>query len=258
MYRAGMNDERRRFQLEICIDSVASARAARAGGADRVELCAGLSLGGVTPSAGMMGAVREAFDGELHVLIRSREGDFCYDADEVAIQLHDIAQARRLGADGVALGALAPDGTIDTETSRRLIDAAGPMAVTFHRAFDVAHDAREALEAVIALGANRLLTSGQAPTALQGADTIASLVQQAAGRIIIMPASGVSEKNAAELLHRTGCHELHLSARTPVQGSMTHRPTSPPMSGPPPESEYTRLLADATRIRTIRNIMTSA
>lgn len=209
--------------LEICIDSVASAEAAAEGGADRVELCSGLPEGGTTPSAGMIRAVRRVFHKALMVIIRPRGYDFLYSAAEMEVMLHDITVARELGADGVVLGCLTPDGQVDVRRCRQLLEAAGPLDVTFHRAFDMTRDLPEALEAILDLGIRRVLTSGGQSNVPAGLPGIAALVSQANGRISVMPGGGVTELNAGAILRATGVRELHLSARSPVHGGMTFR-----------------------------------
>lgn len=200
------------LMLEVCCADLQSVRAAVAGGAHRVELCQALGLDGLTPSAGM---IETAVGMGIHVqvLIRPREGDFVYDRDEVLCMQRDIRHARRLGAGGVVIGALRPDGSIDEETTRRLVGEAEGMSITFHRAFDVCAHPGEALEQIISLGCHRLLTSGQAPSAEQGIPMLRRLVKQASGRIIIMPGAGVTPKNAGRILSETGAREIHGSLR---------------------------------------------
>jgi copper homeostasis protein len=206
--------------LEICIDGVASARAAAAGGADRVELCANLPEGGTTPSAGMIRAVRGVFSGGLMVIIRPRGYDFLYSEDEMKAMFHDIRVAREAGADGVVIGCLTAEGRVDRERCEQLIAAAGTMDITFHRAFDMARDLDEAMEDIINLGIARILTSGGRPDVPDGAHRIAKLVEAAAGRVSIMPGGGVTEDNIPEIVRLTGVREIHLSARQAVQGGM--------------------------------------
>lgn len=209
--------------LEICIDCVASAKAAAIGGADRVELCANLPEGGTTPSAGMIRAVRSAFSGGLMVIIRPRGYDFLYSDDEMEVMLEDIRVARNLGADGVVIGCLKTDGSVDRERCLRLLDAAGDMDVTFHRAFDMTRDLSETLEDLVSLGIRRVLSSGGKPDVPSGIEFLTNLVDQAAGRISIMPGGGVTEHNIPEILRVTGAHEIHLSARDAVRSAMTFR-----------------------------------
>lgn len=198
--------------LEICIDRLASARAAREGGADRLEVCGELSAGGVTPSVGLVEACL-ALDGPaVMMMIRPHGGSFFYESDDVAVMLGDLRTAARLRVKGVVFGALTSDRRVDVETCRRLIDAARPLEVTFHRAFDLVRDPREALDALLDLGVDRLLTSGCAATAVEGAAVIRQLVTQAAGRLAVMPGAGVRGANVAELVRSTGVREVHASA----------------------------------------------
>ena len=198
--------------LEVCCGDLQSVRAAKEGGAHRIELCRALEVDGLTPSAEMM-ASAIGLGIPVQVLIRPREGDFIYNEDEVETMLHDIRQAKKLGANGVVIGALRPDGSVDEETVRRLVGEAEGLSITFHRAFDVCTKPLEALEKIISLGCHRLLTSGQAATAEQGIPLIKELVEQSAGRLIIMPGAGVNAKNALKILSETGAREIHGSLR---------------------------------------------
>ena len=198
--------------LEVCCGDMQSVRAAKEGGAHRVELCRALEVDGLTPSGAMM---EEAIGMGIpaQVLIRPREGDFVYNEEEAQNMLRDIRLAKRLGANGVVIGALKPDGSIDEETVRRLVEESEGLSITFHRAFDVCAEPLKALEQIIALGCHRLLTSGQASTAEQGIPLIKKLVEQSAGRIIIMPGAGVNPQNARRILSETGASEIHGSLR---------------------------------------------
>ena len=201
------------LNLEVCCADLQSVRAAKEGGAHRVELCQALGLDGLTPSAGMIeSAVGMGIP--VQVLIRPREGDFVYSEDEVLCMQRDIRFARQAGANGVVIGALKSDGSIDTDTVRRLVSEAEGLSITFHRAFDVCSQPEEALEQIISLGCHRLLTSGQAATAEQGIPLLRKLVEQAAGRISIMPGAGVNPQNAHRILSETGAHEIHGSLRS--------------------------------------------
>ncbi len=195
--------------LEICTANLESVVAAAKGGADRIELCSALAADGLTPSAGMIATAREIFPNEMNVLIRPREGDFVYSADEVNCMVRDIEVCRDLGADGVVIGALTPNGYVDTEIMQRLISAAKGLSVTFHRAFDVCRNPFRALEDIISLGCNRLLTSGQAPSALKGASMIADLHARADSRILIMAGAGVSADNIADVLRLSHADDVH-------------------------------------------------
>lgn len=199
-------------KLEICCGDLQSVCAAIEGGAHRVELCEALELDGLTPSEAMMeSAIGMGIP--VQVLIRVREGDFVYNKEEVCKMQHDIRIARELGAAGVVIGALMPDGSIDEDAIHRMMDEAEGLSVTFHRAFDVCRNPEEALEKIISLGCHRLLTSGQAPTADQGIPMLKKLVGQADGRIIIMPGAGVNPQNVSRILEETGAIEIHGSLR---------------------------------------------
>ena len=211
------------YRFEICANSVASCIAAQEGGADRVELCAGIPEGGTTPSYGMICKARESISIGLNVIIRPRGGDFLYTRDELEEMLHDIRIAKELGADGLVFGCLRPDGSVDMEAMKPLMEAAGDTPVTFHRAFDHTSDPFKALEDIISLGCARILTSGCRPTALEGAGLLAQLVEKAEDRIIIMPGCGVNESNIAETARLSGAREFHFSAREPVESGMSFR-----------------------------------
>lgn len=209
----------RRYLLEVAANSVASALAAQAGGAARIELCAALELGGLTPSHAAIALARARLDIPIHVLIRPRPGDFVYDDLECETMLRDIEHCMALGCEGVVLGVLDADGNVDSARCGGLIAAATGMNVTFHRAFDCARDPERALEDVIALGFGRLLTSGQAADAGVGAPLIHKLVGRARERIVVMAGAGITPDNIAVVAAGTGVREFHASAkraRSPV------------------------------------------
>ncbi len=209
--------------VEVCANGVESCLAAQEGGADRVELCAGIPEGGTTPSYGEIKVARRVLTStRLHVIIRPRGGDFLYSDLEVERMAADIAVCRDLGVDGVVFGCLRADGTIDIEKSRYLMECSQGMSVTCHRAFDRAVNPEQALEDLIAVGFDRILTSGQQPKAIQGAELLARLNRQAAGRIILMAGSGVTEQNIRQLHETTGLHEFHFSAREPHPSAMQY------------------------------------
>lgn len=216
-----------RVRLEIAANSLASALAAQAGGADRIELCENLGEGGCTPSFGTIAAVRDRLEIPLYVLIRPRGGDFRYDEGECEVMLRDIDACVRLGCDGVVIGALDAGGDVDMDTCRTLVEAAGPLGLTFHRALDVARDPQDALEAAVELGCERVLTSGAQANALAGADAIATLVRQAAGRIRVMAGAGIDPGNVATLRDRSNADEFHASAGALRRSSMRHRARLP-------------------------------
>lgn len=211
------------YKFEICTNSVASCIAAEEGGADRVELCAGIPEGGTTPSFGMIRNARESIKIALNVIIRPRGGDFLYSESEIKEMVYDIQVAKELGADGLVFGCLNPDGSVDKKAMNILMEAAGETPVTFHRAFDHTSDPFQALEDIISLGCVRILTSGCRPTALEGAQMLNNLVEKAAGRIIIMPGCGVRENNIAEIARLSGAKEFHFSARESVKSGMIFR-----------------------------------
>ncbi len=200
-------------KIEICCGSVDDVVAARVGGASRIELCSALDLGGVTPSAGLIvGAIREKGEMNVNVLIRPRQGDLIYTPHEVSVMEADIAAAREAGADGVVIGALLPDGSMDMATVSRLVRAAKGMDITFHRAFDECAAPFAALEQLVDLGIPRLLTSGMAASAQEGLPLISKLVRQAAGRISIMPGAGINPSNIREIAAESGATEFHSTA----------------------------------------------
>lgn len=243
------------YKIEVCANSVESCVQARDGGAFRVELCAGIPEGGTTPSAGAIMKARQVENIKLHVIIRPRAGDFLYSEDEIEIMIHDIKVAKDLGADGVVFGCLDKDGNIDIAAMKRLMDASKGMSVTFHRAFDVCKDPFEALEKVIELGCERVLTSGQKPTAEKGADMIRKLVEAAKERIIIMPGCGVNESNVVELAKVTGAKEFHMSLRTAVASEMVYRNPEVSMGGTVCINEYARDVTNAQRIRNVCELL---
>jgi copper homeostasis protein len=202
-----------RALLEICVESADGARAAARGGADRLELCADLACGGLTASPAALKDVRAACQLPVVLLLRPRAGSFSYSPAELATLREQVAAARRSGADGVALGALAPDGGLDLPALADLVRAARPLPVTCHRCFDAVPDPHEALDQLVALGFARVLTAGGAGTAAQNAARLAALVRQAAGRIAVMPGGHVRAAGAAALRRTTGASEFHSAAR---------------------------------------------
>jgi copper homeostasis protein len=201
-----------RVLYEVCVEDARGALAAQRGGADRVELCQALPEGGTTPSRGALEVARARAGLPVVALIRPRPGDFVYDADELETMERDVRTARELGLAGVALGVLTADGRIDVERTGALVAAARPLDVTLHRAFDHARDLEEALDAALSLGVERVLTSGGAPTAEEGAEVLERLVERAAERLALVAAGGVRPHNVRRLVEATGVREVHGSA----------------------------------------------
>jgi copper homeostasis protein len=195
--------------LEACVDSVAAALAAEAAGADRVELCADLAQGGVTPSAGTISVAGERLAIPMHVMVLARGGGYLLSDDDLEVMRRDIAMARAARAAGIVVGALTPEGLVDREATTRLVAWARPMSITFHRAFDVVRDPFEALDALLQLGVDRVLTSGQGTTALEGAETIARLVAHAGPRLVVLAGGSIRAHNVEEIVRRTGVAEVH-------------------------------------------------
>lgn len=195
--------------FELCVESLESALAAEEGGADRIELCADLSVGGITPPRELVAEALHALDIPMHVLIRPRAGDFAFSRDQFDLMRRQVEAVKGAGASGIATGILLPDGRVDIERTRALISLARPMDVTFHRAFDESADLRQALEDVIETGADSLLTSGGAADVLSGAETIRALAEQAAGRIPLIAGGGLRLENLAEVVRLSGVFCLH-------------------------------------------------
>ncbi|MFA5448684.1 MAG: copper homeostasis protein CutC [Sphaerochaeta sp.] len=212
------------MKIEVCLESVESVIAAERGGADRVEFCADLFEGGITPSLGAFKTARKHTTIPMMVMIRPRGGDFCYSNLEFEAMKEDVQLFKDAGADGLVFGILKPNGEIDVERSRQIIELVRPCQVTFHRAFDMTPDPYAALETLIDLGVDRILTSGQEPTAMEGVLTLRKLVKQAGDRVIIMPASGINERNFTYLQKQIGAKEYHLFLPGVAESKMEFRP----------------------------------
>lgn len=239
--------------LEVCCGDLGSVAAASSGGAARVELCVGLAEGGFTPSAAMVEAALR-HDIKVNVLVRARGGDFLYTPEEKAMMLRDASLLRDMGVNAVVCGALLADGSIDLEFCRAMADRCQGIEMTFHRAFDVCRDPLGAMEQLIKLGFSRILTSGQAPSALEGCTLIRQLVDRSRGRIAILAGGGVNPQNAALIMERGGVCELHASARAVVKSNMDFRVPGVAM-GTPGHDEYSRATTSATVVRDIINAM---
>jgi copper homeostasis protein len=231
------------MQLEICVDSVESAIAAERGGAQRVELCSDLLEGGITPSAGLIAAVRRAIGIGMFVMIRARGGDFCYTDREFEVMEQDIETARNLGADGVILGVLDEQAQVDVRRTRRLADLASPLPATFHRAIDMTPDPRAALEDVIATGARRVLTSGGCPKVTEALPVVARMVEAAGDRIVVMPGGGITAQTIVSIAEATGATEFHASLRTAQPSPVEYRRQGMQM-GEIREREYLRFAVE--------------
>lgn len=241
--------------IEACVDSYASCMAAAKGGADRLELCANLAIGGTTPSASLFKQVQRDCDVKINVLIRPRFGDFLYTEPEMEEMCEEIKMFRDLGANGVVIGTLTADGALDQEKMRRLMDCAGGIDVTLHRAFDMTRDPMDALEAAIALGCKTILTSGQEKDAAAGKDTLKAVYAQAAGRIDIMAGCGVKKWNIQEIHDHTGIIVFHTTGRKdPLDSGMVYRKSTVFM-GLPSLSEYEVWQTDEQEFRECAQIV---
>lgn len=239
------------YVIEIATSDFLTTQSAVEGGADRIELCANLAEGGTTPSYGHIKKCREAFDVLIYPIIRLRGGDFLYTNDEFEIMLQDVKLCKQLGCDGVVIGLLNSDGSIDIKRTSQLIEAAYPMGITFHRAFDRCRDPFEAMEQLIQIGCERILTSGQRPAAPDGVELIAQLNKAADERIIIMPGSGVRKENIKMLAEQTGCAEFHSSLRGKTQSKMEF--VHPAFGGS--EESYMNNAIDTNEVKAFRKAL---
>ncbi len=243
------------FLIEGCVDSYVSAAAAVRGGADRLELCADLAVGGTTPSPALFELIRRDFEVKINVLIRPRFGDFLYDPWELEQMAREIARFRDMGASGVVIGVLTPEGELDRARMGRLMDQAGGLEVTLHRAFDMTRDPYTALEAAVALGCRTILTSGQAPSAWEGVGLLGELRRRAAGRIDIMAGSGVKRGNIRDIYEKTGIRSYHTTGRAgAVDSGMVYRKDTVSM-GLPSLSEYQLWRTDEEEFRACARIV---
>jgi len=238
----------KKYIIEIATSDFGTTQSAVEGGADRIELCANLAEGGTTPSYGQVKKCREAFTVELYPIIRTRGGDFLYTDEEFEIMLKDAVLCKELHCDGIVIGLLNGDGSIDIKRTARLIEAAYPLGITFHRAFDRCLDPFAAMEQLIEIGCERILTSGQQPAAPDGIDLIAELNKQASERIIIMPGSGVRKENIKMLAEKTGCTEFHSSLRGKSNSKMSF--IHPSFAGS--AESYTNNYIDPVEVKLLR------
>ena len=242
--------------LEVCANSVTSALAAQDGGAIRVELCDNLLEGGTTPSYGQILMARKLLHIKLYALIRPRGGDFLYSNIEYEVMLANVRHCIDAGCDGIILGILQADGNIDKERCSKMVSLARQwgLGVTFHRAFDMCADMHQAMEDIIEIGFERILTSGGKSTAVEGANKIKHLIEDAAGRIIIMPGGGINEQNVADIVHFTGAAEVHSSAKAKVRSIMQYQ-NDHILMGSEYNDEYSFMSTDLERVK---NILTEA
>ncbi|QPC92547.1 copper homeostasis protein CutC [Mesorhizobium sp. INR15] len=234
--------------IEICVEGIDGLLAAQAAGADRVELCASLVEGGITPSLGTVRAALDQATVPFHVMVRPRGGDFLYSETEYRSMLADVAALRDLGVAGVVFGCLNSDGTIDEQRMSELTKAAGPINVTCHRAFDMTRDPAEALETLIRCKVGRVLTSGQRDTAVEGSALLADLVRQAGDRIIILGCGGLDLHNIADIRARTGLSEMHFAALREGPSGMVYRNSKVGMGGSDLDREYRNTLTDEAAV----------
>ena len=239
------------YIIEIATTDFTSTQSAVEGGADRIELCAALTEGGTTPSYGTILKCRNSFSVELFPIIRPRSGDFLFSDAEFEIMIEEVNLCRDSGCNGVVIGILNKDGTIDVERTSRLVELAYPLEVSFHRAFDRCKDPFKAMEQLIEIGCQRILTSGQRPTAPEGIDLIAQLVKAADQRIIIMPGSGVRKENIKELAEKTGAVEFHSSLRSKEKTKMEF--IHPAFANN--EESYSNPAIDAEEVKALRKAL---
>lgn len=246
-----------RVRCEVCVEGVLGALAAADGGAHRVELCAGLVEGGTTPSIGTVSSVLRELEIDTSVLIRPRGGDFLYAPEELEVMIRDIRGIRDAGAFGIAVGVLTRQGTVDQKAMEAVMDAAGGMSVTFHRAFDMVEDPWKALETVVDLGVDRILTSGLERSVPEGIGLIKGLVSAARGRISIMPGAGIREQNVKEIVRDTGVHEIHFTGFSRGESPMLHRNPRPRMGAEEVPGEFDRIYTDPQKVRAILQALDS-
>ena len=243
-----------KFTLEVCADSVESVLAAEKGGADRIELCGNVVIGGTTPSESLFREIRRHSDIKIHALIRPRFGDFCYTEYEFDIIRSEVRRFRELGAQGVVIGMLKPDGSLDVEHLALLMEEAKGMSVTLHRAFDVCRDPFEALEQCRKLGINTILTSGQRASAWEGRFLLAELIKKAEGKIEILAGAGIGPETIPDLAAFTGVRSFHMSGKTVKESRMLFRREGVPM-GLPGFDEYKIWQTDEANVRAASHIL---
>lgn len=244
----------KKYTLEVCVDSVESAIEAAKGGADRLELCANLVIGGTTPDQALFEKVREMADTRIHVLIRPRYGDFLYTEQEFGIIMRNVECYRRLGADGIVVGCLLPDGSLDMGRMKILRELAGPMHVTLHRAFDMCRNPYEALGQSMALGIQTILTSGQRNSCMAGGELLAGLVKESGGRLEIMAGGGVEAEVIRRMVPATGVASYHMSGKVTLDSPMVYRRPEVSM-GLPGFGEYQLYRTSREKVRAAKLVL---
>ena len=237
--------------IEICLEDVQSVIAAQKGGADRVELCSDLFEGGLTPTIGTVRTALKAASIPINCMIRPRGGDFCYSDIEFEVMKQDVMAFKEAGVNGIVFGILTPEGDVDMKRSREIINLARPLAVTFHRAFDMTRDPYKALENLIELGVDRVLTSGQEATVPEGSELLAELVKLAGDRIIVMPGCGITERNFDRIRRQIGAKEYHVHLPGAEKSMMEFHPGHIYMGGLLRQSEFTITHTDPARVRSV-------
>ena len=241
--------------IEICLEDVKSVLAAQEGGADRVELCSDLFEGGLTPSIGTVLTAKKLAQIPINCMIRPRGGDFCYSDLEFQTMLEDVQAFKKAGVNGIVFGILTPEGDVDMERSRRIIELARPLSVTFHRAFDMTRDPYNALEDLISLGVDRVLTSGQEASVTEGADLLADLVKKAGDHIIVMPGCGINERNFSKIRDRIKAKEYHVHLPSEEKSLMKFHPGHIYMGGLLRQNEFSITHTDASRVHGIIDML---
>lgn len=237
--------------IEICLESVESVIAAEKGGADRVELCSDLFEGGLSPSIGTVKMAKKLSNIAINAMVRPRGGDFCYSDIEFEVMKEEVKAFKAEGVNAIVFGILTPEGRIDMERSREIIELARPLPVTFHRAFDMTRDPFEALDDLIALGVDRVLTSGQEPTVFEGIDTLKALIERAGDKVVILPGSGIKERNFKKIDALLHSKEYHMSLSSSSKSRMAFHPGHIYMGGMLRQSEFTISGTDSNRVQTI-------
>lgn len=247
-------DSKSKYTLECCVDSTASAICAKKGGADRLELCSNLVIGGTTPTLPLYRQIREAADIRIHILIRPRFGDFLYTEPEKELIIKEIEMFREAGAEGIVIGCLKPDGTLDCEAMKQFIDCAGTMSVTLHRAFDMCRNPFQTLQDAISLGIDTILTSGCQSSCIKGIDLLRQLQHESGDKITILAGAGVDEKAVRLLLAETDITAFHMSGKKIIKSRMQF--INPDVSmGIPGMSEYEIWETDSQAVANVRSLL---